>query len=256
MELKELQQQFYQVLQQPDLANKNNLNLLIKAPNNLTPDQGIEIYKNSIHGQLHRVIQEIYPVSLQLVGEKFFHFTVTHYINSFPSISPDLGDYGANLAEFLEDFEQVSQLPYLPDIARLEWGYHRVFNGEKEDYLDFKELAKVPQSQWNNIIFHLPKNRVLLESNYPIHRIWEVNQPDYKGDKVVNLNEGSSHILLWRKDYQMRLDLPNKEQWKFIKYLANNQPLEVICSQLEDGASLLSEVVQQGWVTSFSFSEK
>ena len=80
MELKELQQKFYEVLQKPDLTNQNNLALLIKSANNLTPNECIEIYRGSILGQLHQVMQEIYPVCLKLVGEKFFKFTVSRYI--------------------------------------------------------------------------------------------------------------------------------------------------------------------------------
>ncbi|HAC65405.1 MAG TPA: DUF2063 domain-containing protein [Cyanothece sp. UBA12306] len=254
MELKKIQQEFYQVLLNSNLANNNDFNLLIKSANNLTPNQGIDIYRGTIIGQLHRVMQGIYPVCCKLVGDSFFNFTVAKYIDNNPGISPDLGNYGANFPDFLQSFEPISQLPYLADVARLELGYQLVFNGQKDNKLDIQDLANIPQEQWNNIIFHLPKNRFLLESNYPIDRIWEVNQPDYQGEGVVNLNEGNSQILIWRQDYQMRLDLPNQEQWQFIKCLADNQPLEVICNQLENGGYLLSELVQKGWITGFSLS--
>jgi hypothetical protein len=72
MELKNLQQQFYDVLSQENNRKINQLSTLIKAPNNLEADDSITIYQDSINAQLIKTLKTIYPVCLQLVGDKFF----------------------------------------------------------------------------------------------------------------------------------------------------------------------------------------
>ena len=258
MELRTLQQLFYDALVNPDSAKTQVLSQQIKAAKDLTPSQGLGIYRGSIMGNLSRTLRSIYPVCYQLVGEKFFEAMAVAYMRRFPSHSPDLGDYGEALPDFLSNFSPAAQLPYLADVARLEWHWHRVFHGEASKVLDYQALSLVPQERWGELIFQLPRNSILLESAYPIHRIWQVNQPDYEGEEVVSLDEGANKIFLWRQGYQMRLDLPSQAEWQLLKAFQTENPLETICEHLAaqepsvEVASLLPLFVQRGWIVSFS----
>jgi hypothetical protein len=44
----------------------------------------------------------------------------------------------------------------------------------------------------------LPPYMRLLQSPYPVHRIWQVNQPEWQGDDAVSLNEGGVNLLIHR----------------------------------------------------------
>lgn len=258
MEATTLQQLFYKSLWEKDPASIKELSKHIKGPGNLGSDRGLEIYRGSVIGQLIETLTSIYPVCSQLVGEEFFDAMAVTYAQKNPSISADLGDYGDRFPEFLESFPPVAQLPYLPDVARLEWHWRRVFNGKETPTLDFQALGEVPQEKWGELIFLLPENSVLLESTYPIHRIWEINQPEYVGDEVVNLAEGGVKIFLWRQDYDMRIDLPSDAEWELLKAFKERNKFEVICENLAaiepsiDVGSLLPVFVQRGWIVSFA----
>ncbi|NET60482.1 MAG: DUF2063 domain-containing protein [Symploca sp. SIO2E6] len=257
MDVIALQNLFYRAVWEKDSASSEELSKHIKAAQDLTPAEGIAIYRNNVVGNLTTTLKSIYPVCCQLVGEKFFQATAVKFISQYPCISPDLGDYGEQLPDFLADFEPVANLPYLPDVARLEWFWHRVFIGEDTTSLDVQKLAAVPQERWGELIFHLPKNSFMLESAYPIHRIWQVNQADYQGELTVSLDEGGSNIFLWRQDYDMRLDLPGTLEWELLKAFQGNYPLEAICEQLADEVdvgSWLPVFVQRGWISDFSVS--
>jgi len=257
MEAIALQNLFYQAVWEKDSASIEELSKHIKAARNLTPAEGLAVYRGNVVGNLTQTLKSIYPVCSQLVGEKFFEATSAQFISQFPCFSPDLGDYGEQFPDFLTDFEPVANLPYLPDVARLEWFWHRVFIGEDTTGLDLQRLAEVPQERWGELIFYLPKNSVLLESAYPIHRIWQVNQADYQGDLTVSLAEGGVKIFLWRKGYDMHIDLPKAPEWKLLKAFQSNYPFEEVCEQLDervDVTSLLPVFVQRGWIDDFSVS--
>ena len=96
---------------------------------------------------------------------------------------------------------------------------------------------------------------MLLESAYPIHRIWQVNQSDYQGDDLVSLEEGGIKIFLWRKDYDMHIDLPTEQEWELLKAFQVNDRFELVCEKLGDRVdvgSLLPLFVQRGWIADFS----
>ncbi|MGK7876052.1 MAG: putative DNA-binding domain-containing protein [Xenococcaceae cyanobacterium] len=262
MELIELQRLFYDALFEKNAVSTQKLSQHIKAAKELTPIQGLAVYRGSVAGKLSRTLRSIYPVCCRLVGEKFFDATAVTYIRRFPSLSPDLGDYGEQFPDFLANFEPVAKLPYLPDVARLEWHWHRVFNGKDVTGLDLQALSEVPQEKWGELIFHLPKNSVLLESPYPIHRIWQVNQSDYEGQDQVSLNEGGIKIFLWRQGYDMRIDLPTDAEWQLLKAFQAENLFEIVCEDLAadepaiDVASLLPLFVQRGWVAGFSLTHR
>ena len=68
-----------------------------------------------------KVLGSAFPVVRQLVGEEFFSALARAYGMAHPSDNPDLNRFGAAFAGFLRDFPHVAELPYLPDMARLEW---------------------------------------------------------------------------------------------------------------------------------------
>lgn len=259
MELAVLQQLFYDAIFDEKGTSSQELCQQISTAPNLTAAEGIAIYRGSIVGKLNHTLQAIYPVCYRLVGEAFFEATASTYLHCYPPTSPDLGDYGEKFPEFLADFEPATKLPYLPDVARLEWHWHRIFNGEDTTQLDFQALANIPQTKWGELIFYLPKASVLLESIYPIHRIWQVNQPDYEGDESVNLEEGGIKIFLQRQDYEMRLDLPTEPEWQLLKAFQSQHPFALICEDLDNQepapniSTLLPQFVQRGWITDFGF---
>lgn len=257
MEAIKLQNLFVRAVWETDSNSIEELSKYIKAPQNLTLAECLAIYRNNVIGNLSRTLMSIYPVCCQLVGENFFEATALKFINRFPCLSPDLGDYGEEFPDFLVNFEPVKNLPYLPDVARLEWHWHRVFCGEDTRGLDFQALGEIPQEKWGELIFYLPKNSVFLESVYPIHRIWQVNQSDYEGDEIVSLDEGGIKIFLWRQGYDMRIDLPNDEEWELLRAFQGNYSFEVICESFAGAESkvdvsfLLPLFVQRGWIADF-----
>jgi hypothetical protein len=261
MELDNLQKLFYEAIFATDENSQEKLSQYIKSPHNLNAEEGFNIYHGSIFGQLAKTLANIYPVCCQLVGEEFFQKMATFYIRHHPSISPDLNSYGADFPSFLANFEPVQPLVYLPDVALLEWYYHQVFQGEDTEKLNLQALNEVSPEQWEHLIFHLPINSFLLESAYPIHRIWEVNQPDYQGEEEVSLEEGGIKIFLWRENYDLRLDFPTLQEWKLLNAFARKESLGKVIESYAtifnhdeslDLNSLLSLFVQRGWIVDFS----
>ena len=94
----------------------------------LSPRQRLDIYRHNLFDSLSAALAAVYPTVAQLVGEGFFRFAAHAYIAAHPSRSGNLHDFGAQLPEFLAQFEPARGLPYLPDSARLDWAWHQVFH--------------------------------------------------------------------------------------------------------------------------------
>jgi hypothetical protein len=164
------------------------------------------VYRGNLDANYTGTLREVYPVSLRLVGEGFFDALARAYARQVPSRSGDLHDFGEELPGFLEGFAPARGLPYLPDVARLEWAVHRVFHARAAARIDPAELAAVPPERLADVCFELSPAARLLRSAYPVLTIWRVNQPDYAGDQTVDLSLGTQCVLVIRRDLDVALE--------------------------------------------------
>lgn len=230
----------------------------IHTTTKLSPAQQIGIYQSSVIGAKQKTLREIYTTCNKLVGEDFFVAMINEYIAKTISTSPDLADYGENFSEFIIEFEPAKGLPYLSDVAKLEWAWHKLFNAPTTKELNFERLAECYTSSGENIIFHLPQSCTLITSYYPIHRIWEVNQDDYVGEQIIRLSEHEFYyFLIWRNDLKMRIDLLDAITWKILTSIQARKTLNEIANELIekspniDFTQMLTTIVDKKWIAGF-----
>lgn len=159
------------------------------------------IYRNNVFISLTSALAAVYPVVHRLVGEGFFKYAMDAFIRTHPPQSGNLHDFGAGLAEFLAAFPACAELGYLPDVARLEWAYHRVFHAAAPAF-DVAALAAVPSEHYAALRFGLSPAARLIASPYPLLAIWRANQPE-SPDASVDLDTGGERLMVFRRDLEV-----------------------------------------------------
>jgi len=216
----------------------------------------VQIYRNNTFASLTAALEAVYPVVFRLVGEGFFRYAADTYIHAHPSTSGNLHDFGGRFAAFLAAFPPAANLPYLPDVARLEWAYHRVFHAADHPPLPLEELALVPPAQHGQLVFGLHPATRLLESDYPVLRIWQVNQPD-AADQPVDLGEGGDRLLVFRRALDIEFKRLSAGELRLLRAFSVERSFaEASAAALEaeaqlDLAEILRQHVQLGTVASF-----
>jgi hypothetical protein len=164
-----------------------------------TPESRLGIYRSNTYTNLRGALRDVYPVILRLVGDDFFDHAANAFIRRHPSSSGDLNDYGDGFGEFLARFPPAAELPYLCDVARLEWARGKAYYAFDHPPLDLTRLAAIAGDRHVELRFKLHPAVSLVNSDYPLLRIWETNQPDYSGDDHVDLGAGSVRLLVTRR---------------------------------------------------------
>lgn len=259
MKLSDLQKAFSDAVfaANSDPIALNRVNDEIESSTTLTSQDRIDIYRNSILSCLIQALNDIYPVCSKLVGQQFFDAMSRLYAQQHPSPTPDLADFGEQFSDFIADFEHAQSLPYLPDVARLEWAWHCAFHANDESGLDFEALGQVSAEQQSDLVFKLPKSATLLQSDYPVDKIWQTNQDDADPDDVVDLNEGGVKLIVWRSGYDVHIDPVDESTWPLLVALNQQQPFADVCEKLPDIGidALFPQCVQKGWIASFSLEK-
>ncbi|HYP68034.1 MAG TPA: DNA-binding domain-containing protein [Thiobacillaceae bacterium] len=251
--LLELQTEFAQALFDDSASSFNRL----LRSDTLAAEHPLVVYRNNVRHNLTAALRDLYPVALRLTGEDWFRQAAHGYIDGHASRSPDLNDYGREFPEYLARLGIVGEeLPYLPDSARLEWSVHEAFHAADAGPLDLERLARMPADGYGQLRFHLHPSCRLLQSEYPVHRIWQVNQPGYIGEEGVSLTEGGVDVLVFRDaDYAISVEALDAAEFRFIAALQERQSLSATDDALPEGTdlgALLQGVVARGVVVDFS----
>jgi hypothetical protein len=214
--------------------------------------QGLEVYQNSIEAALIYSLRDTYEVCHALVGDDFFTAMAAQYVQVTPSSSPNINVYGESFSEFIANFPPANSVVYLADVARLEWAWLKAFNGKNNVTLPMSHFEKLLNLDIEKIIFTLPADATLLSSDYPIHKIW--NMHHHQKQDAISLDEGGVQLLIWRQDFQMRMDLLNPLQWAFLNYLQMHLTLPSIYQKMQTHLDetaffiFLQDAVKQGWL--------
>lgn len=253
MKLAKLQQDFLEALNNPAKHQGIIENYIVG--DDFPAVNRLKIYKDSMTAALQNTLKAIYPVCARLVGDDFFSGMASIYVNDYPSYSPDLNDYGKDFSEFIATFRPAKDLDYLTDVAHLEWAWHLAFHGPDADCLDYNALAEVDIAAGQDVRFNLVGNSDLIDSKYPIHKIWEVNQPDYLDEPVVNLAEGGVYVIVWRRNLDTLIEVVSDVQYQLLQLIQRGILLSELCEySVENGIDIqleLAGLTQRGWLAEF-----
>jgi hypothetical protein len=172
----------------------------------IDPHARLAIYRNNLHEGFRKALALEFPVIERLVGEDYFRQLAVSFQAEHPSRFGDLHGIGEPFARFLLRRFEDTQYAYLPDVATLEWAYQQSSVAADAPSFDPAALRDIPQEGYGQLRFTLHPACGLVQSPYPVMRIWSVNQPNADADEVVDLSSGADFILVRRaaEGVQMR----------------------------------------------------
>ena len=168
--------------------------------NRLAGAERVQIYRNNAYVSLTEALADVYPVVGRLVGTEYFAQLARAYIRAHPPRSGNLHDFGRELPLFVRALPEAHALPYLADVAALEWSYHKVFHAADAGPLDLDRLATVPEAEHGRLRLTLHPATRLVASRYPIYAIWEANQDDERPVPTVDLDSGPDYVMAARRN--------------------------------------------------------
>jgi hypothetical protein len=177
--------------------------------NGSDPAQRFAVYRNNVLASRVGALADTFPVVQRMVGEVFFRAMAAGYVHAVPPTSPVLVNYGADFAQYIAGFAPASGLPYLADLARLEWSYVQSFHAADADALPLSALTALlaDETQLARVCFRLQPSLYLLQSAYAVHSLWAAHQGaeaetalrsinPYQPESVLLLRQGLSVEVL------------------------------------------------------------
>ncbi|MDF3075260.1 MAG: hypothetical protein K0S54_2927 [Alphaproteobacteria bacterium] len=192
--LLELQQDFRRHLLREQAVSLSNAVLA----DGLSAQARLQVYRNHVTLSLREALRTTFPVTQRLVGEEFFAGMARQFIAAHPPLSPCLSEFGGAFPDFIAAFPPAAMLPYLPDVARLEWALNEAWHSGIEPALEAASLAVTDPEAAAASTLELQPSLRLLTSAWPVEMIWRANQSGQDGSGI-DLAAGGCDLLIWRE---------------------------------------------------------
>lgn len=170
---------------------------------------GIAVHRNTLFNALINALAAGYPTVEQLVGRDWFRACASAYVRAHLPGSPVLALYGEAFPEFLRQFAPAAELPYLPEVARIDRMWSEVHCARDMDCLAPDALARLaPAKLFQQRLALHPATRFGSFRSSAV-TIWQYHRTMQNGE--LQLDYATEWAVLTRPDGAVecqRLDLP------------------------------------------------
>ncbi len=180
----------------------------------------LNVYRNNVFYSLTGSLSDLYQVITKLVGEEFFRAAASEFVRISPPKTGRILEYGADFPGFLSAFEPAKPLPYLADVARLEWAWHQAYHGQDSKPLSPEKLQSFPPERMAEISFKLHPTSRFVQSEFPVDQIWSANQDDAE-DKNVDLGHGGAFLQVIRPELDVEVRQLSEGAFTFLMACEN-----------------------------------
>ena len=129
--------------------------------------RGLAAYQANGHDLAERGLRAAYPVVAALVGDETFTTMACELWHRHPPVRGDLAWWGDALAVFVEHNPQLDAVPYLADVARVEWALHRAA-GAPDASADPASFALLTQADAATFTLRLAPGTAVITSEWPV----------------------------------------------------------------------------------------
>lgn len=229
--LRELQHAVYRSLMERD---DGDAAAHIRADGLAAADR-LSIYRNTFYGTLTNALRLSFPAVHRLVGADFFEASAQKFVEGEPPRGAYLDEYGGGFPSFLAQFPAARSLPYLPDVAQLEWAVSRALHAPDSTPLDFAALCAVGEDDHERVRFVPHPSLSLVRAGCAADTIWRaVLEQDDATLGAIDFGDAPVWLLIQRLSTGVDVKRVSEPEWRFASALCTGQPLHEAVDRAAD----------------------
>lgn len=193
----------------------------------------LAVYAGGYIARAREALIEAYEAVQYVVGEGAFSSLALAYAERYPSHDYNLSAFGLHLPELLAQSPLSQRLPFLPDLARLEWAVRQAFHAFDQPPLDPQQLFALSLDEWERTRLAFQASVGVAASAWPIRDIWDARtQP--RGSLDIALVDRPQHVLIYRDAGGVKCELIDAQQQFLLEALLAGRTLGVACGRLAE----------------------
>jgi hypothetical protein len=182
------------------------------TPARATAAQALATYRGNAGATAERALGVAFPTVAALVGSESFATLARHFWHAHPPLCGDLGEWGAELPDFVARSGQLADVPYLSASARLDWAVHRATRaadapadetaGQPADVTTHSAslLHALAHTDPDQLRLPLAAGAALVSSEHPIATVWLAHHGGlpFGAAHAALEAQRAEHAFVWR----------------------------------------------------------
>ncbi|MGU7778977.1 HvfC/BufC family peptide modification chaperone [Burkholderia sp. PU8-34] len=215
----------------------------------LDPRSRLNIYRNTAASVLVNALRLAFPAVRRLVGAEFFDGAAGLFCAAAPPRSAWLDEYGEQFPAFLAELPQTASVPYVADVARLEWQVNAVLHASDVAPLDPARLARLDEDALRALRLQPHPATRLVRCDYPADVVWRaVLEQDDRTLRTIDLADGPVHLLVQRIAEAIDTLRLSAGEWRICSALFAGEAIDaaLACAPEADGHALVGVCLARG----------
>lgn len=224
----------------------------------------LQVYRNNFVGSRLNILEETFPRLLKLLGTDYLRQCGRSYLSKLSEsnnrnwqhytciTAADLNRLGEQFPSFLRELQvknhELSQYPWLADLATLDFQLHTAYYSSNDPVFDFDSLQE--QSEHiDQIRFELSYSLALINSDWPLADI----NTDIEGGKIQETYPHSEHKLcVYRQNNKAIVAKLKFIESKLLHWVGQKHSMQELLDNCPDCEHYLPQFIQRGWITGFT----
>jgi hypothetical protein len=227
-----------------------------------SPAAGAAVYRDSSRRARARSLELVYPVCRQVLGAGAFGGLAAACVAACPSRSPDLTELAAAFPPYLARWRLDpassgplgADLPYLPDLARLELTFHAALFAADDPPWDADAFAAaVENSGAGRLRLRLGRSVTVLASTFPVHEIWRRHR---EARDTTQVPAGNGDLLVVsRQALRPRVQRVSPDAFALLRAVADGQSLAAL-TERGYAVEQLGGLITDGLIVGFEVADR
>ena len=181
----------------------------------LAVDQRLQIYRNNYRETLTSSLEAYFPSVLTFVGEQFFKGAAKAFVQLHPPVEARLSVYGSAFGDFLREWEHAQTIPYIGDLADLDFRIARAQDASEGPGIDTVADAL---AAFHSGSLALQPYVFVVVSNWPVGSLW-MAAAGHIPPEAVHLNAGGQNVLVIRSGGAVEMQMVDDISARLLTWL-------------------------------------
>jgi hypothetical protein len=190
------------------------------------------IYTDGYLARLREALLEAFPAVAKILGDGSLASMVARYRPQVPTGWCNLNYVGRALPNFLLSDRLAEELPFLPDLARLEWCVVECFHARVGEPFDLATVSNWDLEDWASARIAFQPGVALVSSRWPIHALRAAREHE-RSEIDVDLVGRPQSVWVYREGFEVVTELLDEIEAGIAQGLLDGQTLGDVLRQTD-----------------------
>lgn len=174
----------------------------LRLPPGVDPNTRLAVYRDGYPARIVEALENAYPAIANICGEGSFAALALRYLRANDVAALSLNRIGAQLPTHCARDPLAAELPFLPDLAELEWAVLVALHSADTSPIDAAVFGAWNMDDWERVVLRFQPSARVLRSRWPIRDLWASR--DTPRDEIdIAIDDHPQDVLVYRRGYDV-----------------------------------------------------